>query len=97
MKTYYMNEKLNEFINEEIKKLHKITLLKEEKAKIQKGLKLLEAIGKMPVQGTPEWHQFQIAKKTMKMNDAAASVMGGMTKSEAKKILDKYGYKFNQY
>ena len=34
-------------------------------------------------------HQLKIARQTMKMTDAGASIMGGMTKAEAKKILAK--------
>jgi len=37
------------------------------------------------------WHQIQIAKKTLKMNDAMLGVMGGMTKEEAKNILSQNG------
>jgi hypothetical protein len=36
-------------------------------------------------------HQINIAKKTLKMNDAMAKVMGGMTKEEARAILKKHG------
>lgn len=42
------------------------------------------------------WHQIQIAKKTIKMPDAMAAVMGGMTKEEAKRILTQRGLKFNE-
>ena len=49
---------------------------------------------KVPEKNSPEWHQIQIAKKTMKMTDVGASVMGGMNKSDAKKILDKYKIKY---
>jgi len=40
----------------------------------------------------PEKHQLKIAKKTLKMSDVGASVMGGMTKPEAKKFLKSVGY-----
>ena len=35
----------------------------------------------------PEKHQLKIAKDTLKMSDAGALIMGGMTKDEARKIL----------
>jgi len=44
--------------------------------------------------GTPEWHQLQIAKRTINMNPAMASVMGGMSIDEAKAILDKHNIKY---
>lgn len=34
-----------------------------------------------------ENHQKRIAIDTLKMNDAAANIMGGMTKEEARKFL----------
>jgi hypothetical protein len=36
------------------------------------------------------WHQIQIAKRTLKMPDAMAGVMGGMTKQEATQLLMKH-------
>jgi hypothetical protein len=45
---------------------------------------------KLPTKGTPEWNQLQVAKKTLKMTDSGASLMGGMTKKEAKELLKKY-------
>jgi len=36
-----------------------------------------------------EQHQLKIAKATLAMPDAILGVMGGMTKEEAHKILDK--------
>ena len=51
---------------------------------------------KYPENGTPEWHQLQIAKKTINMTDAMAGVMGGMNREEAKKILDKYKIKYSE-
>lgn len=39
----------------------------------------------------PEKHQLRIAKATLRMSDAAARVMGGMTKEEAQKIVHKKG------
>ena len=41
---------------------------------------------------TPERHQKQIAIKTLKMSDAGAKIMGGMTKQEAREFLKKIGY-----
>lgn len=40
-------------------------------------------------------HQIAIAKKTMKMSDVGALIMGGMTKVEAKKILDEEGIRYD--
>ena len=37
-------------------------------------------------------HQVNIAKKTLKMNDVGVSIMGGMTKEEAREILRKAGW-----
>ena len=34
-----------------------------------------------------QWHQLQIAKRTLRMNDVFVNVMGGMTKAEAKKVV----------
>lgn len=51
---------------------------------------------KLPEKGTPEWHKIQIAKKTLKMNDFMAGMMGGMTKEEARETLKKYGIKTNE-
>lgn len=51
---------------------------------------------KIPEKGTPEWHQLQIAKSTIKMSPAGAEIMGGMTMEEAKKVLDKYGIKYDK-
>jgi hypothetical protein len=42
------------------------------------------------------WHQIQIAKKTLKMNDAMVGVMGGPSKEEAREILKKYGIKIDE-
>ncbi len=42
------------------------------------------------------WHQIQIAKKTIRMPDAMANVMGGMTKDQAREILKKRGISFNE-
>lgn len=39
----------------------------------------------------PEQHQIKIAKQTLRMSDAMARVMGGMTKDEARAILRKHG------
>ncbi len=35
----------------------------------------------------PERHQLNIARKTMKMSDEGAFIMGGMTKAEAEDII----------
>lgn len=36
-------------------------------------------------------HQKRIAKDTLKMSDAGASIMGGMTKEEARQVLQRLG------
>ena len=40
----------------------------------------------------PQKHQLKIAKDTLKMSDVGASVMGGMSKDEARKFLKSIGY-----
>jgi len=40
----------------------------------------------------PEKHQLKIAKQTLKYSDVGASIMGGMTKDEARAFLKKVGY-----
>lgn len=52
---------------------------------------------KLPEKGTPEWHQLQVAYKTIRMPDAMVGVMGGMNKEEAWEILNKYGFKKATY
>ena len=37
----------------------------------------------------PEKHQLKIARDTLKMSDIGASIMGGMTKEEAREIIKK--------
>lgn len=37
----------------------------------------------------PEKHQLKIARSTLKMSDAGAFVMGGMTKVEAREVIFK--------
>lgn len=37
----------------------------------------------------PEKHQLKIAEDTLRMSDAMARIMGGMTKDEAKEIITK--------
>lgn len=39
---------------------------------------------------TFDLHQIKIAKDTLRMADAGVLVMGGMTKQEARNILDKH-------
>jgi len=41
---------------------------------------------------TPQKHQLAIAKKTLKMTDAGAKIMGGMSKKEAKEFLKSIGW-----
>jgi len=42
------------------------------------------------------YNQIQVAKKTLKYSDIGATVMGGMTKDEARKLLKKYGIEINE-
>ena len=42
--------------------------------------------------GVPEQHQLKIAKSTLKMSDAGATIMGGMTKDQARAFLKSVGY-----
>lgn len=42
--------------------------------------------------GVPEKHQKRIAIDTLKMSDAGANIMGGMTKEEAREFLKGIGY-----
>ena len=37
----------------------------------------------------PEKHQLKIAKDTLKMSDVGAMIMGGMTKDEARDVIDR--------
>lgn len=41
-------------------------------------------------------HQIAIAKRTLQLSDIGASIMGGMTKDEAREILKKYNIKFKE-
>lgn len=63
-------------------------------AKKNKSIK--ESSSKMPEKGTPEWHRLQVAKKTVKMNPAMASLMGGMSMEEAEEVLKKYGVEIKE-
>jgi len=40
----------------------------------------------------PQQHQLKIAKKTLKMSDVGAKIMGGMSKDEAKEFLKSIGW-----
>lgn len=40
------------------------------------------------------WHQINIAKKTINIPDAILGILGGMTKEEAKKILNDNNIKY---
>jgi hypothetical protein len=44
----------------------------------------------------PEQHRKKIAINTLKMSDAGARIMGGMTKEEARNFLKEIGYSDNQ-
>jgi len=37
----------------------------------------------------PEQHQLKIAKRTLEMSDVGAMIMGGMTKQDARDILNR--------
>lgn len=41
-------------------------------------------------------HQISIAKQTLNYSDAGAIIMGGMTKAEAKIILERFGIKVKE-
>lgn len=57
------------------------------------SIKKEKEIGK---QDAALWHQIQVAKKTLKYSDIGATIMGGMTKDEARELLKKHGIKFNE-
>jgi hypothetical protein len=60
--------------------------------KKEAGLKGVTNIGhSLPAKGTPEWHQLQIAIKTMSMPDAVVGVSGGPNKQQATETLRRYG------
>ena len=42
-------------------------------------------------------HQIRIAKRTLELSDEGAMILGGMTKEEARKILDKNGIKYKEW
>ena len=50
---------------------------------------------KLPEKYSPEWHELEIAKKTIKMYSFMAGIMGGPSIEEAKNTLLKYGIKVN--
>ena len=41
-----------------------------------------------------EKHRLKIAKKTLKMSDIGARIMGGMTKEEAKEFIKKLEWRY---
>jgi hypothetical protein len=43
------------------------------------------------IRDIPTQHQLRIAKQTLRMPDAMARVMGGMTKEEARRLLKVHG------
>jgi len=89
--------------------LYKKVLVAKNKAEYDKALDALKQIrGESAVRNfvkkvkslkeakkpsTPEEHQLKIAKDTLKMTDAMAKIMGGMTKEEAKRIIEKFSKK----
>lgn len=60
---FVMNEEFKKFIQEEVKKLHQITLLENEKIQIEKELKILE-------EGEKKWMQKAFSKKEGSLHDA---------------------------
>ena len=42
-----------------------------------------------PTLSIPEQHQLRVARDTLKMNDVMARVMGGMTKEEAREVIQR--------
>lgn len=46
----------------------------------------------MRLLSVPEQHQLAIAKKTLRMPDVMAEVMGGMTKQQAREVLKRIGW-----
>jgi len=41
-------------------------------------------------------HRIKIAKDTLKMSDTGARIMGGMSKVEARKVLDEFGIRYKE-
>lgn len=39
---------------------------------------------------TPEKHQLKIARATLKLSDAGAAILGGMTKAQAREIIARH-------
>lgn len=48
------------------------------------------------IDSVPQKHQLKIAKDTLKMSDAGARIMGGMSKKEAIEFLKSKGYSDKQ-
>lgn len=46
--------------------------------------------GKYRILTVPEQHQLRIAKDTLRMSDAGARIMGGMTKDEARAVIRRF-------
>ena len=45
------------------------------------------------MKSVPDAHQIAIAKKTLRLSDAGAMILGGMTKEEARSVLmEKAGW-----
>lgn len=43
----------------------------------------------MKILSVPEQHQLKIAKATLRMSDIGAKIMGGMTKDEARLVIQR--------
>lgn len=41
-------------------------------------------------------HQIKIAKDTLKMSDSGALIMGGMTKEQARVVLNMHNIRYNE-
>lgn len=50
----------------------------------------------MPKRSVFDEHQIMIAKSTLRMPDAMANIMGGMTKARARRILKKHHIKVKE-
>lgn len=44
----------------------------------------------------PEQHQLRIARRTLKLSDVGARILGGMTKEEAREIIRRLSQKEKQ-
>ena len=55
--------------------------------------RLLLFCEEIPMKSVPDAHQIAIAKKTLRLSDVGAMILGGMTKEEARSVLrEKAGW-----